>query len=115
MCLFSFCLDTYLGLKLLGYIAILSLTFQEKPDFQSGCNILYSHQQRMRVSISPHPQQQLLHDGADLVAKRLSVHVPLLGGPGYAGLDLGVDMAPLDTPCCGRRPTYKVEEDGHGC
>ena len=18
-------------------------------------------------------------------------------------------------PCCGRRPTYKVEEDGHGC
>ena len=28
---------------------------------------------------------------------------------------LGVDMAPLGTPCCGRRPTYKVEEDGHGC
>ena len=27
----------------------------------------------------------------------------------------GVDMAPLDKPCCGRRPTYKVEEDGHGC
>ena len=27
----------------------------------------------------------------------------------------GVDMAPLGTPCCGRRPTYKVEEDGHGC
>ena len=27
----------------------------------------------------------------------------------------GVDMAPLDTPCCGRCPTYKVEEDGHGC
>ena len=25
----------------------------------------------------------------------------------------GVDMAPLGTPCCGRRPTYKVEEDGH--
>ena len=28
---------------------------------------------------------------------------------------LGVDMAPLGKPCCGRRPTYKVEEDGHGC
>ena len=28
---------------------------------------------------------------------------------------LGADMAPLGTPCCGRRPTYKVEEDGHGC
>ena len=27
----------------------------------------------------------------------------------------GVDMAPLGKPCCGRRPTYKVEEDGHGC
>ena len=27
----------------------------------------------------------------------------------------GADMAPLGTPCCGRRPTYKGEEDGHGC
>ena len=25
---------------------------------------------------------------------------------------LGADMAPLSTPCCRRRPTYKVEEDG---
>ena len=25
------------------------------------------------------------------------------------------DMAPLGKPCCGRRPIYKVEEDGHGC
>ena len=25
------------------------------------------------------------------------------------------DMAPLGRPCCGRHPTYKVEEDGHGC
>ena len=28
---------------------------------------------------------------------------------------LGGDMALLGKPCCGRRPTYKVEEDGHGC
>ena len=28
---------------------------------------------------------------------------------------LGADMALLGKPCCGRRPTYKVEEDGHGC
>ena len=28
---------------------------------------------------------------------------------------LGADMAPLGTPCCGRRPTYKVEEGEHGC
>ena len=25
----------------------------------------------------------------------------------------GADMAPLGMPCCGRHPTYKVEEDGH--
>ena len=28
---------------------------------------------------------------------------------------LGVHMAPLGKPCYGRRPTYKVEEDGHRC
>ena len=27
----------------------------------------------------------------------------------------GADMAALGTPCCGRGPTYKVEEDRHGC
>ena len=27
----------------------------------------------------------------------------------------GTDMAALGTPCCDRHPTYKVEEDGHGC
>ena len=27
----------------------------------------------------------------------------------------GTDMAPLGKPCYGRRPTYKVEEDGQGC
>ena len=27
----------------------------------------------------------------------------------------GAGMASLGTPCCGKRPTYKVEEDGHGC
>ena len=28
---------------------------------------------------------------------------------------LGADTAPLVNLCCGRRPTYKAEEDGHGC
>ena len=27
----------------------------------------------------------------------------------------GADMALLGNPCCCRCPTYKVEEDGHGC
>ena len=27
----------------------------------------------------------------------------------------GVDMAPLGKTCCGKCPTYKVEEDGYGC
>ena len=27
----------------------------------------------------------------------------------------GTDMAPFVKPCCGRRPTYKIEKDGHGC
>ena len=35
--------------------------------------------------------------------------------PGLSVRILGADMAPLGKPCCGRRPTYKVEEDGHGC
>ena len=46
------------------------------------------------------------------VAQQLSLHVPLLGGQGFAG----ADVAPLGKkPCCGRHPTYKVEEDGHRC
>ena len=27
----------------------------------------------------------------------------------------GADMASLGMPCCGRHPTYKVEEDEHRC
>ena len=26
----------------------------------------------------------------------------------------GADMVPHGKPCCGRHPTYKVEEDGQG-
>ena len=37
------------------------------------------------------------------VAQGLPVQIP------------GTDMALLGKPCCGRRPSYKVEEDGHGC
>ena len=50
------------------------------------------------------------------MAQWLSSHVPLLGGPGFTSLDprCGHGTA-WQKPCCGRRPTYKVEDDGHGC
>ena len=53
--------------------------------------------------------------GASPVVQQLSVHVPLLGGPGFTSSDPGADMALLGKSCCDRRPTYKVEEDGHRC
>ena len=54
--------------------------------------------------------------GASPVAQWLSSHVLLLGGPGFTGLDPGCGHGMAwQEPCCGRRPTYKVEEDGHGC
>ena len=50
------------------------------------------------------------------MAQRLSSHVCFAsvaqGSPIWI---LGAGMAPLGKPFCGRRPTYKVEEDGHGC
>ena len=50
------------------------------------------------------------------MAQRLSSHVPLHGGPGFAGSDPRCRHGTAwQKPCCGRRPTYKVEEDGRGC
>ena len=53
--------------------------------------------------------------GASLVAQQLSVHIPLQVARGSPVRIPDVDMAPLGKPCCGRRPTYKVKEDGHRC
>ena len=51
-----------------------------------------------------------------LVAQWLSSHILLPGGLGFTGSDprCGHGIA-WQKPCCGRHPTYKVEEDGHGC
>ena len=53
-------------------------------------------------------------DGAGLVVQQLSAHAPLWQPGVHPVWILGADMAPLGKPCCGRHPTYKVEEDGHG-
>ena len=43
-------------------------------------------------------------------------HVLLLGGLGFPSSDPGCGHGTTwQKPCCGRHPTYKVEEDGHGC
>ena len=51
-----------------------------------------------------------------LVAQQLSSNILLLGGLGFADLvprcGHGTTWQKLH---CGRCPTYKVEEDGHGC
>ena len=54
--------------------------------------------------------------GASPVAQPLSSYVLLLGGPGFAGSDpwCGHGTA-WHAMLCGRRPTYKAEEDGQGC
>ena len=55
------------------------------------------------------------NSGAGLVAQQLSLHISLRW-PGVCRLRSWMrTYALLVKPCCGRRPTYKVEEDGHGC
>ena len=52
--------------------------------------------------------------GAGLVAQRLSLQV-LIRGPGVRWFRSWVQTwHHLASHACGRRPTYKVEEDGHG-
>ena len=53
--------------------------------------------------------------GASPVAQRLSLHIPLQP-PRVCQFGSRVrTFAQFVKPCCGWHPTYKVEEDGHGC
>ena len=50
--------------------------------------------------------------GPGPVAQRLSAHIPLLSGPGFASSDPGCRHG---TAWHAMHPTYRVEEDGNGC
>ena len=52
--------------------------------------------------------------GAGPVARQLKSARSASAAQGSLVRIPGADMAPLVKPPCGRRPTYKVEEDGHG-
>ena len=49
------------------------------------------------------------------MAQQLSSNVWLLGGSGFANLDPGCGHGIAWHAFICRRPTCKVEEDGHGC
>ena len=43
--------------------------------------------------------------------QQLSLHVPLLGGPGFAGSDpMWGHGTAWQKPCCGRRRTYRIKK-----
>ena len=69
-----------------------------------------------------YPKGKHLHQNqgsrAGPVAQQLSSHVLMVarGSPGLAASDPGWEHGTAwQKPCCGRQPTYKVEENGHGC
>ena len=53
--------------------------------------------------------------GAGPEVQWLSLHTPLWWPRARCFGSQVRTYAPLSKPCCGRHPTYKVEEDGHGC
>ena len=80
---------------------------------EAGYFILYNLQSTFQISEKVLDRKLRL--GAGPAVQRLSAHV-LLQRPGVGGFASPVQTyALLIKPCHGRRPTYKVEEDRHGC
>ena len=80
-----------------------------------------SHVSRWKISptlntvLVPPKKTLKKSQGAGPVVQQLSSHVPLWQ-PGVHWFGSWVwTYTMLVKSCCGRRPTYKVEEDGHGC
>ena len=62
-------------------------------------------------TIDPYQLRVLTHGPAQWRSSKCACSASAAQGLPVQILDM--DMAPLGTPCCGRHPTYKVEEDGH--
>lgn len=76
---FSVLLGIYLGVELLGHVVTLFNFLRNcQTVFHSSCIMLHSHQQCVRILISPHPHQYLL----------LSCHFDYSHPSGYKGFIL---------------------------
>ena len=84
-------------------------------DFEIFMKIIMKLSMNLRTILNHFSFKKITALRAGLVAHQLSMHVPLRQ-PGVRCFRSRVwTYTSLGKPCCGRCPTHKVEEDGHGC